>query len=129
MEFFNFIIFPASLGVLAVAAPLYTIFYRYNDLGVLILKISAIACIVEAMFMVLCAIFQASYFNKTAIKYLGFGIIIKLLFQFPSIYLFHEKGAIVATGLALLFTCFLMYRELAHIFYIFNYFFAENSFR
>ncbi|WP_425613267.1 polysaccharide biosynthesis C-terminal domain-containing protein [Xylocopilactobacillus apicola] len=77
---------------------------------------SAVVCIVEAMFMVLSAIFQASYFNSVAIKYLLFGIGLKLLFQFPCVYFMREKGAIFATGLALLITCLLMFRELVHTF-------------
>ncbi|BDR56384.1 putative polysaccharide biosynthesis protein [Xylocopilactobacillus apis] len=127
LEIFNFIIFPASLGVLAVATPLYTIFYRYDKLGILILQISAVACIVEAMFMVLCAIFQALYFNLKAIKYLFVGIILKMIFQFPFIYFFHEKGAIIATGIAIFITCILMYRELVHTFSLKTKYFTRRS--
>lgn len=116
LEIFNFVIFPASLGVLAVATPLYTIFYRYNSLGILILQISAFICIFEALFMVLCAIFQAVYLNLTAVKYLILSIVLKALLQFPCIYLLHEKGGIIATGLALAVTCILMFRELMYIF-------------
>lgn len=127
LEVFNFIIFPASLGVFAVATPLYTVFYRYDQLGVLILKISAVVCIVEAMFMVLCSIFQAVYYNMTAIKYLFFGIAVKALLQFPCIYFLQEKGAIVATGLALLVSCWLMYRELVHKFSLKTSYFVRRS--
>lgn len=116
LEIFNFIIFPASLGVLAVATPLYTIFYRYDTLGILILQISAFICIFEALFMVLCAIFQAVYLNITAIKYLFLSVALKAIFQFPCIYLLQEKGGIIATGLSLTITCILMFRELVHIF-------------
>lgn len=119
LELFFFIMIPASLGMYAVAQPLWTTFYRYDALGVLMLQFSSIISILLGLFTVLSAVLQALYRNKLAIKYFIYGFLAKVVAQIPMIWLFHEFGPLVATSIGMAVVCILMIREL-HAIYPFN---------
>lgn len=119
LELFFFIMIPASLGMYAVAQPLWTTFYRYDALGVLMLQFSSVISILLGLFTVLSAVLQALYRNKLAIKYFVYGFIVKVVAQLPMIWLFHEFGPLVATSIGMAVVCWLMIREL-HAIYPFN---------
>ena len=85
LELFFFIMIPASLGMYAVAQPLWTTFYRYDALGVLMLQFSSIISILLGLFTVLSAVLQALYRNRLAIKYVVYGLIVKVVVQLPMI--------------------------------------------
>ncbi len=119
LELFFFIMIPASLGMYAVAQPLWTTFYRYDALGVLMLQFSSIISILLGLFTVLSAVLQALYRNRLAIKYFIYGLIVKVVVQLPMIGLFHEFGPLIATSIGMAVVCWLMLREL-HRIYPFN---------
>ena len=119
LELFFFIMIPASLGMYAVAQPLWTTFYRYDALGVLMLQFSSVISILLGLFTVLSAVLQALYRNRLAIKYFVYGLIVKVVVQLPMIWLFHEFGPLVATSLGMGVVCWFMLAEL-HSIYPFN---------
>ncbi|AUI72787.1 putative polysaccharide biosynthesis protein [Companilactobacillus alimentarius] len=116
LELFFFIMIPASLGMYAVAQPLWTTFYRYDSLGVLMLQFSSIISILLGLFTVLSAILQALYRNRLAIKYFIYGLIVKVVVQLPMIGIFHEFGPLVATSIGMGVVSWLMLRELHRIY-------------
>lgn len=116
LELFFFIMIPASLGMYAVAQPLWTTFYRYDELGVLMLQFSAVISILLGLFTVLSAVLQALYRNKLAIKYFVYGFIAKVVMQLPMIGVFHEFGPLVATSIGMGVVCWLMLRKLHSIY-------------
>lgn len=119
LELFFFIMIPASLGMYAVAQPLWTTFYRYDALGVLMLQFSSVISILLGLFTVLSAVLQALYRNRLAIKYFVYGFIVKVVVQLPMIWLFHEFGPLVATSIGMGVVCWLMLAKL-HAIYPFN---------
>lgn len=119
LELFFFIMIPASLGMYAVAQPLWTTFYRYDQLGVLMLQFSSVISILLGLFTVLSAVLQALYRNKLAIKYFVYGLIVKVVVQLPMIGIFHEFGPLVATSIGMGVVSWLMLREL-HAIYPFD---------
>ncbi|MQS75597.1 putative polysaccharide biosynthesis protein [Companilactobacillus halodurans] len=119
LELFFFIMIPASLGMYAVAQPLWTTFYRYDALGVLMLQFSSVISILLGLFTVLSAVLQALYRNRLAIKYFVYGFIVKVVVQLPMIAIFHEFGPLVATSIGMAVVCWLMTKEL-HAIYPFD---------
>src|SRR5699024_12222658 len=101
------------------AQPLWTTFYRYDALGVLMLQFSSVISILLGLFTVLSAVLQALYRNKLAIKYFVYGFIVKVVVQLPMIWLFHEFGPLVATSIGMGVVCWLMLAKL-HAIYPFN---------
>jgi len=116
LELFFFIMIPASLGMYAVAQPLWTTFYRYDELGILMLQFSAVISILLGLFTVLSAVLQALYRNKLAIRYFIYGFIAKVVMQLPMIGVFHEFGPLVATSIGMAVVCWLMLRKLHSIY-------------
>ncbi|MFV4923611.1 putative polysaccharide biosynthesis protein [Lactobacillus delbrueckii] len=102
LELFLFVLLPASLGMAAISAPLYTIFYGYDRLGAHVLYLSSFTAISLGMFTVLMAILQGLDENMYAIRYLIFGLVIKAIVQYPMIRLFKVYGPLLATNLGLL---------------------------
>lgn len=125
LELFFFIMIPSSLGMYAVAQPLWTTFYRYDALGISMLQFSAIMSIFLGLFTVLSAVLQALYRNRLAIKYLVIGFIVKVIVQIPMIGIFHEFGPLVATSIGMAVICWLMMKKLYDI-YPFNIERTEN---
>ncbi len=112
LELFFFVMIPASLGMYAVTQPLWTVFYRYDSLGVGMLQFSAIVSILLGLFTVLSAILQALYRNRLAIRYMLIGLVIKMIVQIPAIWLFREYGPLVATFIGMAIICWLMMRRI-----------------
>ena len=116
LELFFFIMIPASLGMYAVAQPLWTTFYRYDSLGILMLQFSSVISTLLGLFTVLSAVLQALYRNRLAIKYFIYGFIAKVVVQLPMIGIFHEFGPLVATSIGMGVVSWLMLRELHSIY-------------
>ncbi|UQS83864.1 putative polysaccharide biosynthesis protein [Bombilactobacillus thymidiniphilus] len=112
LQLFFLVMLPASLGMYAVAKPLYILFYRYDSLGIYILQFSAIVAIVLGLFTVLAAVLQGLYQNKVAIKCFVIGFIVKMIVQYPMILLFSMFGPLMATMVGMTVTCWFMLRHL-----------------
>lgn len=119
IDLFLFVMIPASFGMAAIATPVYTIFYGYDKLGANILYLSSFTAISLGLFTVLMAILQGLSENGLAIKYLVLGLIIKIIVQYPMIYLFKVFGPLIATNLGMLAIIFLALKHLK-VAYSFN---------
>ena len=112
LELFLFVMIPASLGMAAIATPIYTIFYGYDQLGSNVLYLSSFTAISLGLFTVLMAILQGLSENGLAIKYLVLGIIIKFAVQLPMIKFFKVYGPLLATNIGLIITIWLSLKHL-----------------
>ncbi|MGL6207464.1 MAG: putative polysaccharide biosynthesis protein [Lactobacillus panisapium] len=119
LDLFLFVMIPAAFGMAAIATPIYTIFYGFDQLGSNILYLSAFTSITLGMFTVLMAILQGLSENGLAIKYLVLGLIIKLIVQYPMIYVFKVFGPLVATNLGMFVIILLALKHL-EVVYDFN---------
>lgn len=109
---FYFIMMPASLGLAAVAQPIYTIFYRYSSAGTTILVFNAFVGILLGLLTVVSAVMQGISENTKTLKYLGIGLLIKLVLQFPAIWVFQTMGPLMATGVSMAVTDYLIIHSL-----------------
>lgn len=99
---FYFVMIPAVLGLYAVAQQVYTVFYRYNHAGVIVLEFAAFMAIPLGLYTVAAAMMQGISENRRMMKYLGIGLIIKLLIQFPCIWISQGLGPLLSTGIAMM---------------------------
>lgn len=99
---FYFVMIPAVLGLYAVAQQVYTVFYRYNHAGVVVLEFAAFISIPLGLYTVAAAMMQGISENRKMMKFLGIGLIVKLLIQFPCIWLAQGLGPLLATGIAMM---------------------------
>ncbi len=119
LDLFLFVMMPASFGMAGISKPIYTVFYGYDPLGSSVLYLSSFTAISLGLFTVLMAILQGLSENGLAIRYLILGLIIKLIMQYPMIYLFKVYGPLISTNLGMLAIIALAIRHL-EIAYHFN---------
>lgn len=110
LELFFFIMLPASLGMAAVARPLYVLFYSYEHLGIYIMSVSAYTALALGLFSLMASVLQGVYRNKIAIKYTVVGLVIKLVLQVPMTVWLHGYGPVLATGIGTAISGILMIR-------------------
>jgi len=99
---FLFIMIPGALGMAAVAQPLNTLFYSYDQIGTLILQISAFTAITLGFFTVISALMQGLSRNRDIIRYYLIGLLVKIIVQWPCIYFLSTAGPLVATAIGML---------------------------
>ncbi len=110
LELFFLVMLPSSLGMAAVARPLYVLFYFYNHLGIYIMSVSAYTALALGLFSLMAAILQGSYENRMAIKCAIAGLVVKLILQVPFTVWLHGYGPVLATGIGTSVSCYLMLR-------------------
>lgn len=98
---FCFVMIPAALGLSAVAQQIYTVFYRYDAAGVVVLEFAAFIAIPMGLYTVAAAMMQGISENRRMMKFLAIGLIIKLLVQYPCIWLLQGLGPLMATGISM----------------------------
>lgn len=111
---------PATIGAVAIAEPLYTVFYGKPDslaLGLFILAM--LQTVILGLYTVLSPMIQALFQNRKAILYFGYGVLVKLILQVPFIYVFKAYGPLLSTTIGLMIPIVLMYREI-HVVTKFN---------
>lgn len=104
---------PATIGAVAIAEPLYTVFYGKPDslaLGLFILAM--LQTIILGLYTVLSPMIQALFQNRKAILYFGYGVLVKLILQVPFIYFFKAYGPLLSTTIGLMIPIVLMYKEI-----------------
>ncbi|MCD2257143.1 putative polysaccharide biosynthesis protein [Agrilactobacillus fermenti] len=123
VELFMFVMVPASFGMAALAHPLYVLFYNSGDLqswaiplGTVVLQFYSYLAIFLGLFMVLASVLQGLYMNRKAMLYLGFGVITKIILQYPMIYFFRVFGPLVATLAGMTVACGFMFWALYRIY-------------
>lgn len=107
---------PATIGAVAVAEPLYTVFYGKPDpLALGLFVVAMLETVILGLYTVLSPMIQALFQNRKAILYFLYGIVVKIILQIPFIYLFRAYGPLLATAIGLMLPIFLMYREIQKI--------------
>ena len=107
---------PATIGAVAIAEPLYTVFYGKPDslaLGLFILAM--LQTVILGLYTVLSTMIQALFQNRKAILYFGYGVLVKLILQVPFIYLFKAYGPLLSTTIGLMIPIVLMYKEIHQV--------------
>lgn len=104
LKLLSFVMVPASLGVVAVAKPLYILFYGAADVenGVLVLQFSGYIGLLFGIYMVILAINQGLGNLRFTVMWTVVILLLKLVLQYPAIYLFQGIGPLVATAVAFL---------------------------
>lgn len=107
---------PATIGAVAVAEPLYTVFYGKPDpLALGLFVVAMLETVILGLYTVLSPMIQALFQNRKAILYFLYGIAVKIILQIPFIYLFRAYGPLLATAIGLMLPILLMYREIQKI--------------
>lgn len=109
------IVLPASLGLYAVAHPIYTVFYgSYVDSNITtsVTQISAVCSIFMGGSTILAMIMQSLLKTKLILNYFFTGFLIKLLLQPLLISIFKELGPMYATLISLITISYLMFKYL-----------------
>ena len=107
---------PATIGAVAIAEPLYTVFYGKPDslaLGLFILAM--LQTVILGLYTVLSPMIQALFQNRKAILYFGYGVLVKLILQVPFIYVFKAYGPLLSTTIGLMIPIVLMYKEIHRV--------------
>lgn len=96
-----FLTVPASLGIMILATPLYTVFYSYNAVASHLLFFYAPVGILLALVSVTAAMLQGIDKQALTVYIVLASLFVKLVINYPMIYLFHTEGAVIATAIAL----------------------------
>lgn len=107
------VMFPAILGGLVLAKPLYTVFYSQSEpLAIHLFELAMVQTMFVALYTILSPMLQALFENRKSIHYFVWGLLVKLVLQLPTIWLFHAYGPLVSTALALMVPIVLSYRRM-----------------
>lgn len=96
-----FIMIPATLGMIALAKPMYVLFYEPDVLGINLLIQSSVVGLVMGYFILVSTTLQGLYKNTDTIVMLMIGLGIKLVVQYPLIKVFEVYGPLIATAIGL----------------------------
>lgn len=96
IQLFFFIMLPAVIGMAVVSKPLYTVFYRYSEFGTSILQWSSYMSLSLGLFVLLGSTLQAVNQTRPALTALAIGLVVKLVTQFPLLYVFHTYGMLLS---------------------------------
>ena len=107
------VLVPALVGAIALAEPLYTVFYGAPSQTALWLFIAALAQVIFlALYSMLAPMLQALFENRKAIYYFIYGLLLKCVLQIPGIWLFQAYGPLLTTAVGLSLPIFLMYWQI-----------------
>ena len=107
---------PATVGVVMVGEPLYTVFYGKPDsLAMGLFVFAVLQSTILGLYMVLSPMLQAMFRNRKAVLYFIYGSIAKLVLQIPTIALFHSYGPLISTTIGLIIPNILMYRDICKV--------------
>ncbi|AJC95913.1 polysaccharide biosynthesis protein [Staphylococcus hyicus] len=98
-----FITVPASLGIMALAIPLYTVFYEFSFDGSRLLFYYAPAAILISLLSVTASMLQGIDKQKLTVFIVIGSVMIKFILNTPLVFLLHTAGAILSTCIALTF--------------------------
>ncbi|WP_278925413.1 putative polysaccharide biosynthesis protein [Staphylococcus auricularis] len=98
-----YITVPAALGIMALAYPLYTVFYSANTDGSTLLFYYAPVSILIGLLSVTASMLQGIDKQKLTVFIILSAVVIKVVINVPLIYVLHTPGAVLSTAIALLF--------------------------
>ena len=105
IKLFALVMFPSALGMFAISAPLYKMFYPIdvsNQEGIYLLQFSTMLAIVFSLFMLLAFVLQALSEVSIVIKAFMLGLLVKIALQVPSIRYFEGMGALMASMIGMI---------------------------
>lgn len=110
------VLFPALVGAIILAEPIYTLFYGAPSNTALWLFVGAlIQVIFLALYSLLAPMLQALFEPRKAILYFVYGLVVKIVLQIPLIYVFQAYGPLISTAIALAVPIVLMYRRIHEV--------------
>lgn len=116
IQLFFLLILPAIVGSVVLARPLYSVFYGpVEDQAIYLFVINLLLVFIQGLYSLLGVIIQAIFQNRKAMLYFFIGFAVKLVFQFPALYLFKVYGPLVSTAVALTVSVVLFDRRIDQI--------------
>jgi O-antigen/teichoic acid export membrane protein len=115
LQLFVFVMLPATFGMIVLAKPLYTVFYTPDKLGTSLLVQACYAGLFLGLYMLISNMLMGMYENKAAMKYLGFGLAVKLIVQYPCIRLFEVYGPLLASMIGFSVSCYFILRKIRQV--------------
>lgn len=110
------VFFPALVGAIILAEPIYTLFYGAPSNTALWLFVGAlIQVIFLALYSLLAPMLQALFEPRKAILYFVYGLVVKIVLQIPLIYVFQAYGPLISTAIGLAVPIVLMYRRIHEV--------------
>lgn len=110
------VLFPALVGSIILAEPIYTLFYGAPSNTALWLFVGAlIQVIFLALYSLLAPMLQALFEPRKAILYFVYGLVVKIVLQIPLIYVFQAYGPLISTAIGLAVPIVLMYRRIHEV--------------
>ncbi len=110
------VLFPALVGAIILAEPIYTLFYGAPSNTALWLFVGAlIQVIFLALYSLLAPMLQALFEPRKAILYFVYGLVVKIVLQIPFIYVFQAYGPLISTAIGLTVPIVLMYRRIHEV--------------
>lgn len=116
IQLFFLLILPAIVGSVVLARPLYSVFYGpVEDQAIYLFVINLLLVFIQGLYSLLGVIIQAIFQNRKAMLYFFIGFAVKLVFQFPALYLFKVYGPLVSTAVGLTVSVILFDRRIDQI--------------
>lgn len=115
IQLFALVMFPATMGMSVLAQPIYTLFYGNSVLGSAVLVAYTLSSLAYGFSAITSAMLQGMFQNRKLLLQLAVGFIVKLIMQYPCIYLFKIYGPIVATTIGYLVVDLMMIHTLHKI--------------
>ncbi len=107
------VLFPAMMGAIVLARPIYTLFYGTPNSTALWLFVGALVQVIFlALYSLLAPMLQALFENRKAILFFAYGLVLKIILQIPFIYLFHAFGPLLSTAIGLTLPITLMFNQI-----------------
>lgn len=107
---------PATMGMVLLSRPIYTLFYGLPDgLQLSLFIFAVIQSILLALYTMVAPILQALHYSRVAMKYFIYTLLVKLVLQIPAILIFRTYGPLVATTLAFIFGCYIIVRKIHQV--------------
>jgi O-antigen/teichoic acid export membrane protein len=94
---------PASIGMVILSEPMYTVFFGYDTNATLYMIISIGSAIFISLTTVQLIMLQALNHHKKAVRLVTIGIITKVIFQIILIYLFNGYGIVLSTTIPFIY--------------------------
>ena len=112
LQLFFFIMLPASIGMMIVAEPLYTVFYGHSDFGTTSLQVASFMSLFLGLFVLMGSTMQAANQTRPALWALVIGLVVKLAFQYPMLAIVGTNGMFVSNIFGFGVTVFIMLRKM-----------------
>jgi O-antigen/teichoic acid export membrane protein len=116
LQFFVAFMFPAIMGVVILAKPIYILFYVVpSALQIQLFVYATLQSFVLTLLALAWLFLQAMQHSRDAVRYFTITLIIKIIIQVPCIFIFHTFGPLMATTIAFLVGIYLSMKKIRKI--------------